>query len=625
MIALRRPHPIDELNAASPYNTPMDESRRHSPKLWHLLPHDAAAIERLSRSLRVPPIIAQLLLNRQQAELPVAERFLTCPLNGLLEPELLPGIEQAVERIFLAIQEHKKICVYGDYDVDGVTATAILLTCLTLLQAKVEFHVPHRLDDGYGLNSDTLKKLATEHGVNLVVTVDCGIASIDEAEEAHRLGMELIITDHHEPKDVLPRASAIVHPRLAPAPSREEPAGAKRDLYPFGHLSGSGVAFKLAWALCKKACGGSKVTPELREFLLDAVLLASMGTVADVVPLFDENRIFVRHGLSRLRSKPMLGLQALMRCAKLDTKANLGAVDIGYSIAPRINAAGRLGTARLAVELLTTRNPQRADILADYLERQNQERQLIERRILQEARQQAEQYLHCAAFVLASAEWHPGLLGIVASRLVDQYARPVLMIALRDGQPHGQGSGRSVPGFKLHEALQACTEHLVGHGGHAAAAGFRILPTAVDIFRENFCAIVARQFGAEPAPNRLTLDAEVPFSTLTTGTMQALDQLEPYGSGNPPPLLLADRLQIVGEPRKVGGGERHLAFRVRQGSKELRAIAFAMADRYDELMSQAGQCCLAFTPRWNEWNGYKNVEIEVKDFQAGPEARLDGR
>jgi single-stranded-DNA-specific exonuclease len=587
----------------------VETSTRHHAKQWHLLPHDQSAIDRLSRALQVSPIIAQLLLNRNIAEPAQAVNFLDAPLTGLLEPELLPGIPAAVERIFAAIQEQKKICIYGDYDVDGVTATSILLLGLTLLKANVEFHVPHRLDDGYGLNSETLNKLAL-NGVNLVITVDCGIASLEEAEEANRLGMELIITDHHEMKATLPHASVLVHPRL-PGTS-----------YPFGGLCGAGVAFKLAWALCKKACGSTKVTPELREYLLEAVLLASLGTVADVVPLFEENRIFVRHGLARLRTKPMIGLRALMKCAKLETKTNLASMDIGYAIAPRINAAGRLGTARLAVELLTTRNQQRADILADYLERQNQERQLIERRILAEARTQAEQHLHAPAFVLASPEWHPGLLGIVASRLVDQYARPVLMIALRDGQPLGQGSGRSIPGLKLHEALQACNGDLVGHGGHASAAGFRIIPTSIDAFRENFCAAVTSAIGSEPHAHRLTIDAEVPFAALTTGLMQSIDKLEPYGAGNPPPLLLADRLQIVGEPRKVGNGERHLSFKVRQDRKELRAIAFAMGDRCDELMSQQGQCCLVFVPRWNEWQGYKNVEIEVKDFQAGSEAKL---
>src|SRR6516225_2192287 len=347
----------------------MDDPTPKDAKVWRLLPHDASAIDRLSRSLRISPIVAQLLLNRKQAEPPQAERFLTCPLTGLLEPELLPGIDAAVQRLMIAIKEQRRICIYGDYDVDGVTATAIMLTCLNLLKAQVDFHVPHRLDDGYGLNKETLQKLA-QNGTNVVVTVDCGIASLDEAEEATRLGMELIITDHHEPKDNLPRASVLVHPRL---PGTQ---------YPFGNLSGAGVAFKLAWALCKQACGSPKVAPPMREFLLDAILLAALGTVADVVPLFEENRIFVRHGLGRMRSKPMIGLQSLLKCAKLDTKLNLGAVDIGYALAPRLNAAGRLGTARLAVELLTTTSRERALVLADYLERQNKERQLMERRIL---------------------------------------------------------------------------------------------------------------------------------------------------------------------------------------------------------------------------------------------------
>jgi single-stranded-DNA-specific exonuclease len=588
-----------------------DVARR--PKVWRLLPHDAVAIDRLARTLRVSPIVAQLLLNREVTEAEDAARFLSCPLSGLHEPEKLPGADVACERLLAAIQDKRRICIYGDYDVDGVSGTAVLLGCVKLLGGQVEFFVPHRLEEGYGLNSDALAALAKQ-GVQVVVTVDCGIASLAEADEARRLGLELIVTDHHEPKSQLPNATAVVHPRV-PASNGER--------YPCGILSGAGVAFKLAWALCKRACGSPRVTPPMREFLMDALLLAALGTVADVVPLFDENRIFVRHGLVRMRQKPLIGVQALLRSAKLEAKLNIGAVDIGYSLAPRINAAGRLGTARLAVELLTTASAERAGFLADYLERQNSERQQLERKILQEARELAERDADAAAFVLASAQWHPGLLGIVASRLVDQFARPVLMIALREGKPHGQGSGRSVPGFRLHEALQECTDALVSHGGHATAAGFRIAPEMIDIFRQRFCDVALRHFATQPTAHRLTIDAEVPLSALTFGLLQAMEQLEPYGAGNPQPLLLADRLQVVGEPRKVGGGERHLSFRVRQNGKDLRAIAFGMADRRDELMSAGGQCCLAFTPRLNEWQGYRSVEIEVRDFQAGPSARIE--
>jgi single-stranded-DNA-specific exonuclease len=581
---------------------------------WQVPVTDGQKVAAISSALRIGPIAAAVLVHRGLDELAAARRFLQPSLDELHDPFTMRDMPRAVERLRAAIGGGEKILIYGDYDVDGVTATAILLMCLKLLDAQVEYHVPDRLEDGYGLNVKTLLKLA-QSGVQVVVTVDCGIASHAEAEEAHRLGLELLITDHHEPKESLPRAAVHVHPRL--------PRDADGTLYPFGHLSGSGVAFKLAWALCKKACGSPKVTPMMREFLLDAILLASLGTVADVVPLFDENRIFVRHGLVRLRTKPSLGTEALLKTAKLDGKVNLAAVDIGYALAPRINAAGRLGTARLAVELLTTTSPQRADVLADYLERQNHERQLIERRILQEARDLAALEGDAPALVLASAEWHPGLLGVVASRLVDQFARPVLMIALRDGHPHGQGSGRSVPGFKLHEALQECTADLVSHGGHATAAGFRIVPDAIDGFRQRFYSVAQRHFGPEPPAHRLEIDAEVPLSALTTGLLQSLELLEPYGSGNPQPLLLADQLQVVGEPRRVGGGERHLSFRVRQHGKEIRAIAFGMGDRVEELMSEGGKCCLVFTPRLNEWQGYRSVEIEVRDFQAGAEARLE--
>jgi single-stranded-DNA-specific exonuclease len=348
-----------------------------------------------------------------------------------------------------------------------------------------------------------------------------------------------------------------------------------------------------------------------------------MGTVADVVPLFEENRIYVRFGLRRLKELPGTGLTALLRCARLEGKSCFDAVDIGYALAPRLNAAGRLGTARLAVELLTTASAERAGVLADYLERQNQDRQKLERRITTEARTLAEQDPDAPAFVLADPSWHPGLLGIVASRLVDQFARPVLMIALPDTQPHGQGSGRSVPGFALHQALEECTQDLLSHGGHATAAGFRILPDVIASFRTRFCEVVLRRLGPKPRPPRLTLDAEVPLSALTPGLITGLSRMEPFGAGNPPPLLLAGPVKVVGEPKKVGQGERHLSFRIQQEHRILKAIAFGMADRLPELMSEGGLCNIAFTPRFNEYQGQRWVEIEVKDFQAGVDARLE--
>lgn len=593
-----------------------------STKIWQLLPHDPAAVQRLARELRVAPVVAQLLLNRGLDQPETALRFLNAPLAGLHAPELLPGVKEAADQLFDAVRRGQKICVYGDYDADGVTGTAILRTALELAGGHVDVHVPHRLEEGYGLNAEALMKIAAE-GASVVVTVDCGIASVAEAEVARRLGLELLVTDHHEFKAQLPDAAVLVHPRL-PGTS-----------YPFGFLSGAAVAFKLAWALCQRACGGEKVTPRFREFLLDAVALAALGIVADVVPLHDENRIFVRHGLSRLRQQPPLGLRVLLEATNLPAGAGLRASDLAFKLAPRVNAAGRLGCARLVVDLLTTSDERRARELARYLEEQNACRKTLEREMVRSARDMVEaagSLNGVPALVLASPDWHAGVIGIVASRLVDLYGRPVLMIALRPESDHGasaepialigHGSGRSVPGFALHEALQACSEHLLSHGGHKAAAGFKIRAEQIDAFRQSFCDCAARSFPDGPPVPSLVLDAEVPLSALTLGLVKDLDRLEPYGADNREPIFLAGDLQVEGEPRIVGQGERHLSFRVRQGRTVLTAIAFDMAERVEELMSQGGACCLAFTPRLNKWQGRTSVDLFVTDLQPGAQARL---
>jgi single-stranded-DNA-specific exonuclease len=578
-------------------------------KIWRLLPHDAAAVQRLADSIGISHVAAQLLLNRGRSDPADARRFIESPLTGLHPPERLPGIRDAVRRLAETVRQRKKVLVYGDYDVDGITGTAILWQLMQILEVPVEFHMPHRLDDGYGLRCEPLRQYAAE-GTQVVVTVDCGITACEEAEEARRLGLELIITDHHEMKPALPAADVLVHPRL---PGSE---------YPFGGLSGAGVAFKLAWSLSQEISGSEKVSPRLREFLLDAVALASLGLIADVVPLHDENRIFVKHGLARIQSSPSVGVRALLESAGMQPGSPLKAEDVAFKLAPRLNAAGRLGCARLVVELLTTTNAQKARELALYLDGQNRERQSIERKITSHAKELLEDpaLARLPAIVLANDDWHPGVIGIVAGRLAEAYGKPALVVSSRcDPAP---GSGRSIPGFALHEALAACDDLLHSHGGHAAAAGFRVALNRLDELRERFCAHTAAHFpeGA-PAPT-ITLDAELPLSSLTFGLLREIDRLEPYGAQNPRPRFLAGGLQIVGEPKRIGGGERHLSFRVRQNGKALRAIAFGMGERVAELMSAAGRCCLAFTPRINEWNDVRSVEIEVADFQAGAEARL---
>ncbi len=591
-------------------------------KTWHLLPHDGLAVQRLAAAVGCSPLVAQLLLNRGLDTAEPARRFLESPLTGLHAPELLPGVNQAVERILLAVRAGKKICVYGDYDVDGVSGSAILLQGLRLLRAQVDLYVPHRLEEGYGLNCEALRQIARD-GAAMVITVDCGIASIVEAEEARRLGLELIVTDHHEFRDRLPEAAVLVHPRL-PGTS-----------YPFGRLSGSAVAFKLAWALAQRESGGPKVTPRFREYLLDSVALASLGVVADVVPLHDENRILVRHGLNRLRQAPSAGLRALCAAAGLAPGADLRASDVGYKLAPRLNAAGRLGSARRVVDLLTTTQPEAAADLAQSLEAENQRRQEMERQMVAQARhlvEQADLSRH-PALVLAHSDWHPGIIGIVAGRMADLYGRPALMIALpsplraqreREGEipDLALGSGRSIPGFALNEALHACRDLLVGYGGHPMAAGFRLLPSRIGAFRDRICEYTQQHYPAGlPAPS-LVLDAEAPLSSMTLGLLKELDRLEPYGAENRRPLFLAGPVELQGEPRKVGQGGRHLSFRVRQGGTTLKAIAFGLADRLEELLAANGQCFLAFTPKLNEWMGQRSVDLEVADFQAVPSPRL---
>jgi single-stranded-DNA-specific exonuclease len=581
-------------------------------KIWRLAPHDARAINELARKLRATPIVAHLLLNRGVRTLEEGLRFLNAPLTGLHPPATLPGVSEAVERLMAAIERKKRICIYGDYDVDGVTGTAILWGLLHQLEVPVEYYVPHRLDEGYGLNVEALRSLA-DKGVQVVVTVDCGIASLAEADEARRLGLELIVTDHHEMKDSLPGADVLVHPRL---PGTD---------YPFGGLSGAGVAFKLAWALATKVCGSDKVTPKLRDFLLDALSLATLGLVADVVPLQDENRILVRAGLSRLRCKPPLGMKALIESAGLSASPEFRAEDIGFRLAPRMNAAGRLGYAGLVVEMLTTANVPRAKEIAEHLESENGQRQTLERRMVQQAKEMldGQDLAQMPAAVLAHREWHAGVIGIVAGRLVEYLGRPVLIIAAKEGQPIVSGSGRSIPGFELHRALKACEADLLGHGGHAMAAGFKLSPGRIPAFRERFCEFAATHFpdGVPPAP-RLHLDAEVPLSMLTVGLLKDISRLEPYGAQNPKPRFLTGGLEIVGQPRKIGQGERHLSLYVRQGPTRMRAVAFGMGDRVDELMSDGGRCCLAYSPVVNEWQGYRRVELQIADFQPGPVAKL---
>ena len=576
-------------------------------KRWRIANYEPQSIAALQQAAGIPAIVAQLLLSRGIENSDEARQFLDPKLNGLRDPAELPGATQAAELIYSAVQTQKKITIYGDYDADGMTSTAILLRCLLLLGANVDFYVPHRIDEGYSLNADALRKLAGQ-GVDVVVTVDCGVASVAEAELAKELGLTLIITDHHQMADTLPSAAAIVHPGL---PNSE---------YPFTGLCGAAVAFKLAWALCQCASEGKKVTERLRSFLMQAVGLAAIGTVCDVVPLLDENRILVRYGLGTLKAQPSIGLAALMRSTKLDAKKRLEGEDIGFTIGPRLNAAGRMGQAEIAIELLTTENTQRADVIAKYLDELNIQRQTLERSITRAATKQikaSHDFENAPAFVLVDHDWHAGVIGIVAGRLSEKFHRPVVVIA---GDPlgvkPGTGSARSIPGFNLHEALAECSDLLESHGGHAAAAGMKIKQKNVDAFRAAFCRVAAEQIAPTDRSAELLIDGETSLQMLTRQTVEQIECLAPFGHGNSRPVLCASEVRLSGTPKRMGATGRHLSMMFDQHGVKMRAVAFGGGDWEDELLKADGPLSIAFRPVINRWQGRVTVEMHLDDWHV---------
>jgi len=573
---------------------------------WRIHPHDSERMASLQRAAGVPAVVAQLLVCRGISDPRQARQFLDSRLSDLRDPAAMPGCAKAAKLIDDAIRRQKRIVVYGDYDVDGASATAILRQCIKMLGGNVGYYLPSRLEEGYGLNSEAIDRLVAEKA-ELLVTVDCGIASVEEAEVARRHGLDLVITDHHEPPLALPDAAAIVHPRL---PGSE---------YPFGGLSGSGVAFKLAWAVCQQASGATKVAPAMRDFLLKAVGMAALGTVADVVPLIDENRVLVRHGLTSLKQPDWPGMKALLEIAGLHEKPRLDAEDIAFQLAPRLNAAGRLGQAQLAVELLVTDKADRATELAQYLDQLNANRQTLERSIYLAANKQVKELGDLEnepALVLAQHGWHPGVLGIVAGRLAEKHHRPVVLIAWDQlGVRPGVGSARSVPGFHLHAALDACHEHLLGHGGHAAAAGLSIEPSKFEAFRASFCEYVATHLGQDGLPADLLVDGEAPLSAFTIEVVDQIEQLAPFGHGNHRPVLCASGVSLAASPQLMGSSGRHLAVRLCQHDTTLRAVAFGREDWAEPLGAASGPLDVAFRPVVNTFHGRRSVELHLVDWR----------
>lgn len=577
------------------------------PRTWRFTPHDAGRVRRLSEALSIAPLTAQVLIARGLDEPAAAQSFLAGTLHDLHPPESLGGVSEAADRLAAAIRDGRRITIYGDYDVDGVTSTALLWHCLKLLNAKVDYYIPRRLEEGYGLNSQAIRKLHDQDPNRLLISVDCGIASIEEAALARELGLELIITDHHTIGPTLPEAAALVHPRL---PGSD---------YPFGELCGVGVAFKLAWALCKVMHDGKAAAPRMRDFLTDAIALTAIGTVADCVPLRGENRLIVRYGLLALQSRAGHGLRALLKLAGISPGQAPQSDTIAFAVGPRINAAGRLGQATLAVELLTTDNAERAGALADYLDRLNKERQTVERRTVKEAKQLVAdhpEWQEAAALVLASDDWHPGVIGIAAGRLAEHFEKPTVIIALDPANGRGQGSARSFAGFNLHAGLAACGEYLLGCGGHKAAAGLRLEASRLDDFRSAFVRHVAESHQPSDDAFELGVDAETHLADITHGAIRELDRLGPFGQENPRPAFVATGVELAAPPRTIGGGGRTLLLQVRQNNGQtFKTIAFGRAE-WASPLEHAGPIDMHFTAEINRWNGRESVELRLNDWRS---------
>ncbi len=586
----------------------MTRKKKNSATIWKI--REAwSERDKLAGSVGVPSFIAQLLYNRGISDPDSARDFLTPKLSQLHEPESMKGIKPSVARIREALEKDEKIVIYGDYDVDGTTGTAILWHCLKLCGKEVDFYVPHRIDEGYGLHSDAVRQLA-EEGCTLLITVDCAITAVEQVELANTLGMDVIITDHHTPPEILPPALAIVHPNLPD------------EYYPNPHLCGSGVAFKLSWAIAKTFSGGSKVKPEFREFLLAATSLAALGTIGDVVPLVGENRVLALWGINGLMNSKNLGIKALMEKAGL--KDALTSRDVAFMLAPRLNAAGRLGHARLAIELFTTESQMKAEQIASYLDQQNKNRQKIEKEITDQACKKIKaagwDKNDWKVIVIEDENWHSGVVGIVAGRLLDKFSKPTIVLtATENGWYHG--SARSIDGFNIYDALNACSEHLIDFGGHSKAAGMKVSLDKINDFRNALNQYAQDHLDEDDIKMVINIDTETKLHELTMNAVKSISNLEPIGEGNPPVTLAAKGLELVEPPRKMGKAGNHLSLMVRDPEKSnliMRAVAFSMADM-EKILTDAQTIDIAFSPKVNHFNGNSTVEMMVTDIKVSSE------
>lgn len=572
---------------------------------WKLRQPPTDAVRELSRRHGLPEVVARLLAIRGHAAGEGTTRHLEANLNALHDPADLPDMEAAAERIAQAVSNRERILVHGDYDVDGVTGTVLLMRLFALLGADAVWHIPHRLNDGYSFGAHSVQK-ARETGARLVISVDNGTAAFATIAELAAIGVDTIVTDHHEPPlGELPRAVALVNPKL------------ERSRYPFRELCGAGVAFKLAWGVAQRISGARRVREDLKQFLVDAMAYVAVATVCDVVPLVLENRVLARHGFRALEGTTNIGLRALLESCGLST-TKLVAEDVGFKVGPRLNAAGRLDSAAVAVELLLSDDPGRAKALAQRLGELNDERRRIESELCAQAFEQARAFEDASehpVLVLAGQQWHQGVVGIVAARVSQRFQRPSLVIGL-DGE-RGRGSARSVAGFDVLEAMHGAKDHFLRYGGHAQAAGCEIEATSVDEARRAMCARASELLGGRTYEvQALWIDSEVALESIDERLMAELDRLEPFGANNEKPVLVSNDVRLAEPPRPVGDGS-HLILKLRRGSRVLKAMAFGMGARVGELR-MGEPLHVVHTPRWNWFRGDRSLELVLHDFRVGP-------
>lgn len=561
---------------------------------WKILSEpDPSLVWALKKELDLPEVAAKILVNRELSDPQMAESFLKPTLSDLLDPFLLKDIDRGVERVIYALKENQKIMIFGDYDVDGITAVSLIFLVLNRLGGDVSYYLPNRMVEGYGLSEEGIVE-ANKRKAKLLITVDCGVTAKKEVDFANSLGIDCIITDHHEPSEVLPDACAIIDPKQ------------KGKEYPGGELSGVGVAFKFAQGLYKRL---GQDESELEQHLD----LVALGTSADIVPLTKENRILTKFGMAQLSRTTKAGLKSLIFISGILGR-NIGTGQIVYILAPRINAVGRLGDAAKAVKLLTTKDENIASQLARELDKDNKTRKNIDEKTLSEALELIEKDVDLSKdkiIVLSSPSWHQGVIGIVASRLVERFHRPCMMIAIDEDE--GKGSARTIPKFSLYHVLKECEKYLIKYGGHEYAAGFSISPDKIDLFRKRLKTISSQRLSFDDLIPKLTIDCEIKLSSIDQNLVDSLELFSPFGPKNFCPVFLTKNLEIFGEPYIVGNN--HLRLKVKKGDSIFDAIGFGLGDWVKPLSMKRIKIDLVYMIEKNEWNGNTRFQLRIKDLK----------